>query len=286
MFRTISGLADHDVDYPERVRRLTLNRQILDGTLYDALPYEFHEERTDSGEYIPLRKRRPSVRYGLARLVVEDSVALLFSEGHFPTYESSDGTVRDALAAFSREVRLNEVMVDAGLRGSVGSVALHFRILKGRAFVDVVDTVYLTPFWDPAEPDMLIRVTEQYKVRGSAMIAAGVSVGDPGAMYWFRRVWDTTAERWFLPVAVGEPMDFIEDAARTIKHGLGFVPIVWIRNLPGGTHPDGFCTFQSAIDIGIEIDYQPGPAMVGRQPPDQLRPVRPCSARAHVSEGE
>ncbi len=59
-------------------------RRVLDGTLYDALPFEFHDERTASGEYIPLRRRRPSVRYALARVVVEDSVALLFSEGHFP----------------------------------------------------------------------------------------------------------------------------------------------------------------------------------------------------------
>ena len=256
MFRTISGLIDQDHDYPERTRWLTLYRQILEGTFYDALPYEFHEERTESGEYIPLRKRRPSVRYGLARLVVEDSVALLFSEGHFPAYESSDHVVRDVLAKFVQEVRLNAVMVDAGLRGSIGSVALLFRVLKGRPFVDVLDTVHLTPLWDPAEPDALISVTEQFKVRGSAMIASGVAVSDPDAMYWFRRVWDVAAERWFLPVAVGDTQDFEEDTERTVRHGLGFVPIVWIRNLPGGVSPDGACTFHSAIDIGIEIDYQ------------------------------
>ena len=256
MFRTISGLIDDDADYPERSRKLTLFRRVLDGTLYDALPYEFHEERTESGDYIPLRKRRPSVRYGLARLAVEDSVALLFSEGHFPTYESSDHVVRDALAGFAREVRLNEIMIDAGLRGSVGSVALHFRVLKSRVFVDVLDTVYLTPYWDSSEPDTLVSVTEQFKVKGAAMTAAGVPVADPDAVYWFRRVWDAAAERWFLPVAVGDPAVFVEDASRTVHHGLGFVPIVWIRNLPGGSAPDGACTFQSAIDIGIEIDYQ------------------------------
>ncbi len=256
MFGTISGLTDYDSEYPERARRLTLYRKILEGTFYDVLPYEFHQERTDSGDYIPLRQRKPSVRYGLARLVVEDSVALLFSEGHFPTFESPDPAVRDVLAAFVREVRLNAVMIDAGLRGSVGSVALLFRVLKGRAFVDVLETVHLTPAWDAGEPDSLISVVEQYKVKGSAMISAGVAVSDPGAVYWFRRVWDTTAERWFHPVAVGDTGEFVEDVERTVHHGLGFVPIVWIRNLPGGICPDGACTFQGAIDIGIEIDYQ------------------------------
>jgi hypothetical protein len=34
------------------------------------------------------------------------------------------------------------------------------------------------------------------------------------------------------------------------------VPLVWVRNLPGGQGVDGACTFRSAIDTGIEIDYQ------------------------------
>jgi hypothetical protein len=34
------------------------------------------------------------------------------------------------------------------------------------------------------------------------------------------------------------------------------VPLVWIRNLPGGDGVDGACTFRSAIETNIEIDYQ------------------------------
>lgn len=39
------------------------------------------------------------MRYALSRVVVEDSVALLFSDGHMPVVMSTDGPVRDALAA-------------------------------------------------------------------------------------------------------------------------------------------------------------------------------------------
>ena len=256
MFRTISDLVPADGDYPVRTHTLTLYRHILDGTLYDRLPYEFHEERTSSGEYIPLRQRRPSVRYGLARLVVEDSIALLFSEGHFPAFNSPDGNVRDALAGFVRDTALNTVMVEAALRGSVGSVVLHFRVLRGRAFVDVLDTLHLTPVWDQGEPDALLHVTELYKVIGADLLSQGFAVTDPTALYWFRRVWDREYERWFLPTPVGSSDDPCEDTIRTVRHGLGFVPLVWIRNLPGGYGVDGTCTFRSAIDTSIEIDYQ------------------------------
>jgi hypothetical protein len=245
-----------DADYPERTRVLEIYKRILDGTIYDCLPYEFHEERSLSGEYVPLRQRRPSVRYGLARLVVEDSVALLFSEAHFPAIESSDAEVRDALAAVVRDTKLNSVMVETALRGAVGSVAVLLRVLRGRVFFDVMETLYLTPEWDREAPDRLLRVTERYKVSGASLAAQGVAIADPGAMYWFQRVWDEDCEHWFEPVPVGSSATAVRDAERSTRHALGFVPVVWVRNLPGGSGVDGSCTFRNAIDTGIEIDYQ------------------------------
>ncbi len=256
MFRTICDLLPQDSDYPERTRTLDVLRRVLDGTLYDALPYEFHEERTAGGEYVPLRQRRPSVRYGMARVVVEDSVALLFSEGHFPVLDSPDVAVRAGLAAVARDARLNLVMTDAALRGSVGSVALLMRVLRGRVFVCVLDTGFLTPSWNPEAPDELIGVTERYKVAGAVLVGQGYVVDDPDAAYWFTRTWDAETETWFLPQRAGSDEPLVLDAARSVRHGLGFVPVVWIRNLPGGSGIDGACTFRAAIETGIEIDYQ------------------------------
>ena len=256
MFQTISDLIPIDNDSPARARRLDVMRRVLDGTFYDVLPYEFHEERSGSGEYIPLRRRRPSVRYALARVVVEDSVALLFSEGHFPTISSPDDAVRATLEAVARECRLNQVMVDAAVRGSIGSACILMRILKGRVFLDVLDTVWLTPAWDPEEPDALVSVVERYKVPGQDLEVAGFEVVDPQAVYWFMRRWDAHAETWYVPQAVGSESPMLIDAERSVRHGLGFVPLVWIRNLPGGIAPDGGCTFRAAVETGIEIDYQ------------------------------
>ena len=156
MFDTITARIPGDRGLPARARTLGILHRVLDGTLYDVLPYEFHEERTAGGDYIPLRERRPSVRYGLCRIIVEDSVALLFSEGHFPTIDSPDRAVASLLADIIKESKLNQRMTEAAIRGSVGSVALALRILKGRVFVDVLDTTFLQPFWDPAEPDKLL----------------------------------------------------------------------------------------------------------------------------------
>ena len=257
MFETICGAVPADTSLPPRVARLDVLRRVLDGTLYDNLPYQFHEERNGAGEYIPLRLRRPSVRYGLCRIVVEDSVALLFSAGHFPALEAEDAGLVRVLQDIMAEARLNEVMIDAALRGSVGSVAILFRVLQGRVFFSVLESLYLTPVWSVATPDTLASVTEKYKVSGADLLAQGYEEVDPDSQYWFQRVWDTEGEDWYLPWRVNEPFAGpVKDESRSVVHGLGFVPVVWIKNLPGGEGVDGGCTFRSAIDTNIEIDYQ------------------------------
>lgn len=260
MFDTICSLIPKDPDYSPRTRMLDILHRVLDGTLYDVLPYQFHEERSLGGDYIPLRSRRPSVRYGLSRVVVEDSVSLLFSEGHFPTIDCADPTIQTSLTEITKEARLNQIMTEAAICGSVGSVAILMRVLRGRIFFQVLDSTYLTPTWDPEAPDSLSSVTERYKVKGQQLLGIGYQVQDPEFDYWFQRQWDTESETWFTPVAVGNTQSPGIDLGRSVRHALGFVPIVWIRNLPGRSATndsnDGACTFRAAIETQIEIDYQ------------------------------
>ena len=257
MFETICDAVPTDNTMPARVKRLDVLRRVLDGTIYDGLPYQFHEERNGAGEYVPLRLRRPSVRYGLCRVVVEDSVALLFSAGHFPTIDCAETETANTLADIVRETRLNEVMIDAAIKGSVGSVAVLMRVLRGRIFFSVLESLYLTPVWDVTAPDTLSRVTEKYKVSGADLALQGYEEADPSTVYWFQRVWDNVAETWYLPWPADDAVALpVVDASRSVAHGLGFVPLVWIRNLPGGDGVDGACTFRAAIETNIEIDYQ------------------------------
>jgi hypothetical protein len=261
MFDTLARTVPKDADYPARTWRLAVLGRVLDGTIYDGLQHEFHDEKSDGGEYIPLRKRRPSVRYNLCRLVVEDSIALLFGEGHFPTVDLADPKDRGALAEIIKESRLPQVMASASLIGSTGSVAILMRVLRGRVFFCEMGTGFLTPTYDPEAPDTLASVTERYKVRGGILAAQGYAIplDAQDADWWFQRVWDTTTESWYLPQSVSDAAAGKKpalDAGRTVRHGLGFVPMVWIRNLPGGDDVDGACTFRAAIDTQIEIEYQ------------------------------
>jgi hypothetical protein len=123
-------------------------------------------------------------------------------------------------------------------------------------FFSVLPSLYLTPVWQADAPDMLASVTERYKVRGAELAARGYEDVEPARVYWFQRRWDAEREVWFTPWPVHGDGGPEEDRARTVRHGLGFVPLVWVRNLPGGDGVDGGCTFRPAIESMIEIDYQ------------------------------
>ncbi len=261
MYKTIQKTWPRDDDLPDRAYTITMLKRVLNGDMYDNLPHPFHREYNGSGEYVPLRDRRPSVRTNLCRTVVDDSVALLFGEDHFPAVDIDESAQKDAISRLLKEINLNETMIDAATRGSVGSVAIMFQVLKDRIFLKVLDTDTLTPEWDPEAPDTLVKVTEKYKVSGQALRDSGYIIPDDDIKetFWFQRIWDAAAENWFNPwkVADDDKTTPSVDETKTTQHDLGFVPITWIKNLPGGDDIDGKPTFQAeAIDCQIEIDYQ------------------------------
>ena len=290
-----------DKDYSPRTAALAFLRSVLDGSMYDSLPYEFHEERLNDGkgDYIPLSKRKPSVRYNLSRLLVEDSVSLLFGEGRFPAVTCADLAVSAALQDVIDETGLREVMQEAALRGSVGSIAILMRVLDRRLFFDVMETNFLTPEWQTNAPDRLETVTERYKTKGSVLSKLGYKI-DPlkmDASFWFQRSWDRMAENWYLPVLVGDDSPPAPDKKNTVRHNLGFVPIAWIKNLPGGSGVDGACTFTSAVETQVEIEqimsqngrglkYSADPTLLLKEPAGEGEPlVRSSSEALVVSEG-
>ena len=251
-----TGMRLSDTDYPARTARVQALLRVLDGEQYNHLMHDFAEERDPGGNYIPLRQRRPSVRTHLCRLVVDDAVSLLFGDGHFPTLLCDSEASRAALVDLIAERAFNALFMRAATLGAVGSVAIRLRVLKNKPFFDVLTTAFLTPEWRNDDPDALLRVTEKYKVPAAQLIAMGYSVKAEDGDHWFQRIWDDGDETWFLPWPVQKADAAPKiDKARTLTHGLGFVPILWVKNLPGGDDIDGDSTFARALDTVIELDY-------------------------------
>lgn len=260
-FKTLSALVPVDVDYPARHRWYTCRAEFLDGLLYDRLKYAFSEERTENGEYIKIKDRRPSVRYNLSAIIVNDSVSMLFGDNHFPVVQTGTPESDEVFAKLIQDISLPAKFVEAAETGSIGSVAIFMRVLDSRLYFEALRTACLTPTFDPNRPNIVTGMREKYKVSGRDLRDMGYTVddGDLDAQFWFQREWDKTTEIWFTPWKVSvATKDFkpLADATRSVAHNLGFCPFVWVRNLPRGNDLDGRCTFELATDTQIEIEYQ------------------------------
>lgn len=252
----LSRRQPRDNDLPARAWRLATLDSVLTGRMYDPLRHPFSMERSPSGEYVPLGERRPSVRTNLCRTVVDDSVSLLFSEGHWPSIRAKNAKTTAALAALTKDALFNAVMIDAATRGSVGSVAIQVAVIEHLPRFCVLSTAALTPTWNGRGE--LVRLVERYKVSRQELIDRGYSIDPDCSVFWFQRMWDDESETWYLPQSMADAKSGRApqiDPDRSVTHGLGLVPVVWIRNLPGGDELEGSCTFEAAIDDVIEIDY-------------------------------
>lgn len=234
---------------------------VVTNKLYDKLEHSFYTETTGMGEaeqYVPLDERRPSSKNNICKKVVDDSISLLFSEAHFPKIHSNDANTRNALRIISKANNLNLVMMEAAFFGSIGSVAIQVGIVKGQLFYQPMKTIFLTPEFDNEKTRNLIKVTEKKPVTGWDLFQAGYDIKgrDFEKSYWYMREWTDKEEIHYVPWnSEKENFKVTVDKDRTIQHNLGFVPIVWIRNLPGGNAIDGLCTFEGSVDIMIDRDY-------------------------------
>lgn len=256
-----------DSDMTFRQAKLHILGLFLDGKIYNNLT-PWHMEYSgngDSGKYIPLQQRRPSVIYRLPRIIVKDSVSMLFGEEHFPQVRCDDNDeINDFLQYITRASNLRYAMLAAAKKGALGSVCIIVKMLKGRFYFDVMPTQGLDPVFDNMEPNKLIFLTHTKKVLGENLISLGYSIPENQLRDYFFviREWTKYAEIYYLPIRCNKPKKDIKesdkkiDDKRSIHHGLGFLPAVWIKNSPECQEIDGESTFECILDDCIELDYQ------------------------------
>lgn len=234
---------------------------VYSGRLYDNLKPWFSEY--SGNKYIPLNKRRPCINYPIPKIIVNESVGMLFGDNHFPTVRCEDLKTEEFLQSVERLSNIKSAMILAAKCGSVGSACVIIKVLDAKFYIDVLDTLNLFPVFDRFNPSRLKELTERVPIRGFELLYAGHKIENEeknkNKLFWLVRKWTLTEEIYFLPEIAEEGWEdrLTIDKERSTVHGFGFLPAVWIKNMPTFSNLiDGECTFSAAIDLCIESDYQ------------------------------
>lgn len=179
---------------PNRVIQLDALDRLRDGTIYSTLRYPFSQEFDGQGgqDYIELAKRRPSVRYDLAKIIVDETSAMAFGKGHAPYAEFYDPLEDDAaegdqgegessdskidllnkIVAYLRRVALTDaMMVEAMVKGSSGSAAVIVKIKPDKTpWFRIIAGKFGHPTFHEDNPDLLIQLDEIYETTAEELL--------------------------------------------------------------------------------------------------------------------
>jgi hypothetical protein len=185
--------------------------------------------------YVPLRSRRPSAPYRLARVIVDSFTNLVFGYQRWPTIRvPGDSDAEEFVRALVDESGLRTLMIRARtIGGSTGSVGLSWRFFAGKPVVQAHQprSIYIHE-WEDQDRLIPAHVIEIYKFSRNEW--------DPQKQkfvvnwYWFRRDWTLKADITYKEVRFDQAVDpewQIDEEASHV-HNDGFCHFVWIQNLP------------------------------------------------------
>lgn len=208
----------------------------------------------DAGATLPLKFRRPSAPYFLDKVITDRFTGLLFSQRKHPTLRViGNPEAEKQIGVLAERSRLWASFMKARtMGGAMGSVAIGFQFIKGRPIVEVHDPRWLFP-------DFLDRGTLELRaVEKRYQFPKEVQDPETGEWreewYWYRRVIDRAADTLFQPAPVGDGDEPEWKVQRSIEHGFGFCPVVWVQNIEVLDDIDGEHDCHGILELSDEID--------------------------------
>lgn len=207
-----------------------------------------------SGQNVPLKFRRPSVPYGLAKVIVDRFTGLLFSEGQHPIINvDGDPVTEDFVRTIASVARLWQQMIQArAFGGAMGSVAVGFQFVNGKPVIEVHDPRWCEPQFVERSNFVVESIEKRFQYPKEERDKATGRYET--VWYWYRRIIDTQKDIVFQPVEVGNGAEPEWKVAEQHDHNLGFCPVLWVQNLPVQDEIDGDPDCHGSYDMIEAID--------------------------------
>ncbi len=252
----------------KRFRDLQALEAVWKGVQYDDRPYTwdgYDKAVLSSGglattpEGMPPRCQRiPRAQSGLAKQIVGRFSDLLFGEGRAPKLSvEGDPDSSDWLEAAWDQAELWAIMGQArGFGGGTGTAVVTLWLQDGEYYAEALNPKWCYPAWEDRSQFILssLDVRYQYPVE----VPKDDGKGYEEEWRWYRRIITESEDTVWrdVPVRKGEgvPVSWGQPE-RTIQHGLGFCPAVWIQNEPMEGQIDGVCDFEGEEETIESYDY-------------------------------
>lgn len=229
---------DDDKEYDWDSRRVETSNDVARERAGSRLPPGLYSPDNPA----PYDKRRPRVRYSIARRIVKRFTGMLFGEEHHPqvvvlsTRQSGEYTT--ALLESASFWSCMSTARDYG--GAQGTGVVTFGFDGGRLTLEAHDPRWCLPEFKNRDTKELRSLEIKY--------AYPVEVRDTESglhrieLYWYRRIIDENSDVVFKPVQVTpDPKPPRWEVERAVYHNLGQFPGQWVQNEESDTvdgHPD------------------------------------------------
>lgn len=239
-----------------------------------------------AGWYVPLKQRRPSAPYRLARVIVDAFTNMLFGEGRFPSIVvNGDAVTQDFLQAVARAGGLPGKMMRArACGGATGTACMSWSFIEGRPRFEVHESKNcFVHEWDDRDQLIPRTVTECYLYPKD--VWNDVARRMDRKHFWYRRDWTPDEDIVFHPVEFkfGQEPVWQPDANASVRHGDGVCHFVWMQNLPapgidGVPDYDGLLENFDSLDTLLSVVVRGAilnldPTLKLKMDPDMLQAV-------------
>lgn len=233
-----------------RNQELELYDAYYEGTQYDKLP-RWDEIDLKDGEYIPVRKRQPRIKFNFAKVLVDRIASKLVGASTFPDLRIEDSEQDDEFIETVIKVsRIKSRILDAVKMYILsGSSLLRFYLDQGSIIIESYHSKYCYPVFKPNGQLQSVRIQYVYEDEQDRD-----AMGNPKSKWFKLELGEISDILYDNPQYQVEGDPQFQIVSKT-DHNLGFVQAEWFRTGIDKHSPDGPSLIKDVLDFIDEMNY-------------------------------